>query len=102
MLRRELTANPRRQLGALLARNAFRAMKRRVDPEGSGGAAFLGFNGIVMKAHGSARERTIANAIRFTTESIQHHVNQIIAEEVARANERLLAAEKLVASSVSA
>ena len=32
MLKRELTANPRRQLGALLAQNAFRAIRRRMDP----------------------------------------------------------------------
>ena len=89
MLKRELTANPRRQLGALLAQNAFRTIKRRMDPEGFGGAPLLGFNGTVMKAHGSARERAIANAIRITTENIQHQVNQIIAQEIARANERL-------------
>src|SRR5262249_10756654 len=45
MLKRERTANPRRQLGALLAQNAFRAIKRRMDPEGHGGAPLLGFNG---------------------------------------------------------
>jgi glycerol-3-phosphate acyltransferase PlsX len=102
MLRRELTANPRRQLGALLAQNAFRAIKRRVDPEGYGGAPLLGFNGAVMKAHGSARERAIANAIRVTTETIQHHVNQVIAQEIARANERLLTAETLDSTPVPA
>jgi phosphate acyltransferase len=102
MLRRELTANPRRQLGALLAQNAFRTIKRRLDPEGYGGAPLLGFNGVVMKAHGSARERAIANAIRVTTETIQHHVNQVIAEDIARANERLVAAETLVSTAASA
>jgi glycerol-3-phosphate acyltransferase PlsX len=102
MLRQELTTNPRRQLGALLAQNAFRAIKRRVDPEGYGGAPLLGFNGAVMKAHGAARERAIANAIRVTTDTIQHHVNQVIAREIARANERLLAAETLVSTPVPA
>lgn len=93
MLKRELTANPRRQLGALLAQNAFRAIKRRMDPEGFGGAPLLGFNGTVMKAHGSARERAIANAIRVTTENIQHHVHQNIVQEIARANEHLFGEE---------
>jgi glycerol-3-phosphate acyltransferase PlsX len=67
-----------------------------MDPEGAGGAPLLGFNGVVMKAHGSARERAIANAIGVATETIHHHVNQVIAEEIAKANERLLAAEPLV------
>jgi glycerol-3-phosphate acyltransferase PlsX len=89
MLKHELMASPQRQIGALLTRNAFRAIKRRMNPEVHGSAPLLGFNGAVMKAHGSSRENAIANAIRVTTESLQHHVNQIIAREIARANERL-------------
>jgi len=101
MLKRELTVNPHRQLGGLLAQNAFRAIKRRMDPEAYGGAPLLGFNGAVMKAHGSARERAIANAIRVSAESIQHRVNEAIAREIARANDRLAAAEPLVAPLLS-
>jgi phosphate acyltransferase len=93
LLKDELTANPRRKLGALLAQNAFRALRRRMDPEGSGGAPLLGFNGAVMKAHGSARERAVANAIRVATEHIHLQVNQTIARDIARANEQLAALE---------
>jgi glycerol-3-phosphate acyltransferase PlsX len=85
----------------LLAQNAFRTIKRRMDPDGFGGAPLLGFNGTVMKAHGSARERAIANAIRVTTENIQHHVNLIIAQEIARANKRLVADETVAATVLS-
>jgi glycerol-3-phosphate acyltransferase PlsX len=101
MLKRELTANPRRQLGALLAQNAFRSIKRRMDPEGFGGAPLLGFNGTVMKAHGSARERAIANAIRVTTENIQHHVDRTIAQEIVRANDRLAAEDPVTATELA-
>jgi phosphate acyltransferase len=93
LLKRELTANPGRQLGALLAKNAFHAIRRRMDPELYGGAPLLGFNGTVLKAHGSARERAIASAIRVTTQSIQHNLNGLIGEQIARANERIAAAE---------
>jgi glycerol-3-phosphate acyltransferase PlsX len=96
MLKRELTANPRRQLGALLAQSAFRNIKRRMDPEGYGGAPLLGFNGVVMKAHGSARERAIASAIRVTAEILHHQVHRAIGEAIARANERLGSTDKLV------
>src|SRR3989442_1879525 len=41
MLKRELKANPGRQLGALLAQNAFQAIKRKMDPEAYGGAPLL-------------------------------------------------------------
>jgi glycerol-3-phosphate acyltransferase PlsX len=93
MLKRELTSSPHRQLGALLARNAFQAIKRRMDPDTHGGAPMLGFNGFVLKAHGSARERAVANAIHTITQSLKHQVNQTIAREIARANERLAPAE---------
>jgi phosphate acyltransferase len=96
MLRHELTANPRRKLGALLARNAFRAIKKRMDPEGYGGAPLLGFNGAVLKAHGSARERSVASAIRVAGQSIQHQVNQSIAREISAANKRLGLGEQVV------
>jgi glycerol-3-phosphate acyltransferase PlsX len=89
MLKRELTRNPKRILGAYLAQNALRAIKRRMDPEAYGGAPLLGLNGTVMKAHGSARERSIMNAIRVTTETVQHQINQTICEEIKSAHARL-------------
>ena len=38
-------------------------------PEAYGGAPLLGFNGAVMKAHGSAREKAIANAYLVRTDT---------------------------------
>jgi len=102
MLRRELKANLGRKLGALLAQNAFRTIKKKMDPEAYGGAPLLGFNGAVMKAHGSARERAIASAIRITAESLQHGIHQMIAEKIGQANERLVTAETAVSGSVPA
>jgi glycerol-3-phosphate acyltransferase PlsX len=93
MLKRELGRNPKRQLGAYLAQNALRAIKRRMDPEAYGGAPLLGLNGTVMKAHGSAKERSIMNAIRITTETIEHQINQVICKEIHSAHERLAGAK---------
>ena len=97
MLKRELTRNPKRKLGALLAQNAFRTIKRRMDPDTYGGAPLLGFNGIVLKAHGSARERAIMNAVRIASETIDHNVTRLISQEIARADD-LLARAKITAS----
>jgi len=88
-LKQELTANPKRMLGALLVKNALRTIKRRIDPDTYGGAPLLGLNGNVMKAHGSASERAIMNAIKLSAEAVQHQINSIIQQEVARANERV-------------
>ena len=92
MLKRELVRNPKRQIGAYLAKNAFQAIRRRMDPEVHGGAPLLGFNGMVFKAHGSSRERAIASALRVTADAVQHRVNEIIAREIVSANEKLTAA----------
>jgi glycerol-3-phosphate acyltransferase PlsX len=89
MLKRELKANPHRQLGALLSQNAYRAIKRKMDPEAYGGAPLLGFNGAVLKAHASAKERAIASAIGVMARNLQHHVNETIAREITAANQRL-------------
>jgi glycerol-3-phosphate acyltransferase PlsX len=73
-----------------------------MDPEVYGGAPLLGFNSVVMKAHGSARERAVISALRVTAETLQHKVNQIIGREIAAANERMAAAGTATASTVSA
>lgn len=88
-LRDEFSKNPKRMLGALLAKNALRSIKRRMDPDTYGGAPLLGLNGSVLKAHGSARERSIMNAIRVATESVRHGVNQTIRQEIARSHAAL-------------
>jgi glycerol-3-phosphate acyltransferase PlsX len=102
LLRNELLSNPVRCLGALLCRGAFRSIKHRLDPEVYGGAVLLGLNGIVVKAHGSCRERAITNAIRVATEEVRHGVNTMISEQIQRANERLAAPETAASPSVPA
>lgn len=85
-LKRELTKNALRSFGAWLAKDAFRTIKQRVDSDAYGGAPLLGLNGNIMIAHGSARERAIANAIRITTDALQNHLNQTIVREIEAAN----------------
>jgi glycerol-3-phosphate acyltransferase PlsX len=91
MLKRELMQNTKRQIGALLAKDAFQAIRRRMDPEVYGGAPLLGFKSVVLKAHGGARDRAVASAIRVTAHTIENHINEIIAREIAVANEKLSA-----------
>lgn len=92
LLKRELTATPIRKLGAMISRDAFRALKRRLDPEVYGGAVLLGLNGNVIKAHGSSRERAIMSAIRVATEEVRHGINDLIAQKIADANRRIATA----------
>jgi phosphate acyltransferase len=89
LLKAELTTNPLRYLGALLCSGGLKGLKRRMDPEVYGGAVLLGLNGIVVKTHGSSRERAIMNAIRVAAEEVRHDLNRVILREVAQANQRL-------------
>ena len=89
MLKSEISVSPLRQFGALLAKGAFNGLKRRVDPEVYGGAALLGLNGVVIKAHGSSRERAIASAVRVAAQEIKHNLNHTLIAQIARANARL-------------
>jgi phosphate acyltransferase len=100
MLKRELMNSAQRQIGAFLAKGAFQSIRKRMDPEVYGGAPLLGFNGLVFKAHASARERAVASALQVTADAVQHQVNELIAREIARANEKLEVAE--IPSPVSA
>ena len=89
MLKRELMNSAQRQLGAYLAKGAFQTIRRRMDPEVYGGAPLLGFNGVVFKAHASARERAVTSAIRMAAHAVQNQTNQIIARNIAAANQIL-------------
>jgi phosphate acyltransferase len=89
ILKRELTATPVRKLGAMMAKGGFKTLKAKMDPEAHGGAEIIGLNGTVMKVHGSAGERVVANAIRQIAEAESHHLPERIQQEIARANERI-------------
>ena len=89
MLKRELMHTAQRQLGAYLAKGALQSIRRRMDPEVYGGAPLLGFNGVVFKAHAAARERAVSSAIRMTAHAVQNQISQIIAREIAAANQIL-------------
>jgi glycerol-3-phosphate acyltransferase PlsX len=89
MLKRELMHTAQRKLGAYLAKGAFHTIRRRMDPEVYGGAPMLGFNGLVFKAHASARERAVTSAIRVTANAVKTQINQTIARDIAAANKVL-------------
>jgi glycerol-3-phosphate acyltransferase PlsX len=88
-LKEELTATPIRQLGALLAKGAFRTIKGRMDPDAYGGAPLLGLNNNVFIAHGSAGAKAVKNAIGMTLRAFEHQINEHMSEAIARANESL-------------
>ena len=80
--RQEFTRTPLRMVGALFLTRALKTMKHRLDPEMYGGAPLLGVNGVCIITHGASSSRAIFHAMRVACESIHHHVNQAIIENV--------------------
>ncbi len=62
-LRSAMMRTWRSRIGYLFAKNAFRALRDKVDPNKSNGAVFLGLNGIVVKSHGGTNADGFAYAI---------------------------------------
>jgi len=88
-LKEEIKRNPLRMLGALLAGGAFKALKRKIDPDEYGGAVLLGINGICIKAHGSSSAKAIKNAIRGAAEFVEAQFNEHIVHEIKRVHEQI-------------
>ncbi len=87
-LKNELKKTPFRLLGAWIARNAFRAIRRKTNYENYGGSPLLGVNGICIIAHGSSSPLAIKNAIRVAADFIEQQVNPRIVEAVRSYNEK--------------
>ncbi|MBC7264247.1 MAG: phosphate acyltransferase PlsX [Chloroflexi bacterium] len=82
VLEREIKARPLAVLGALLARNAFRAVKRALDYSEYGGGPLLGVNGVVIVGHGRSNAKAVKNAVRVAMQSVQAnligHIRSVI------------------------
>ena len=64
MIKKEIYGDTRSKIGGLLAKPAFRRVKKAMDYTEVGGAPLLGVKGVVVKAHGSSNGHAIACAIR--------------------------------------
>lgn len=86
MLKQEMMSSFRSKLGGLLAKPAFRALKKKMDYSEYGGAPLLGVNGGVIKAHGSSNAKAIKNAIRQAYRLLEGEVVRKVGDEIAKTN----------------
>ncbi|MEW6102425.1 MAG: phosphate acyltransferase PlsX [bacterium] len=70
------------KLGLLFAKGLFKRLLKKIDYSEYGGAPLLGIRGVSIICHGKSKRRAIANAIRVASESISHHINERIEEEL--------------------
>jgi phosphate acyltransferase len=83
MIKRELTASAVTKAGAMLAKPAFRNIKKRLDYSEHGGAPLLGVQKIVVIGHGSSNARAIRNAIRSVKEFSENRAAERIEKGIA-------------------
>ncbi len=82
MIKKEMMADVRGKIGGLIAKPAFRRVKKLLNSDEIGGAPLLGVQGAVVKAHGSSNDYAFCSAIGQCVKMIEGHVVQKIEEKL--------------------
>jgi phosphate acyltransferase len=93
LLRRAFESSLRSKIGFLISRPATELLKHHLDPNNHNGAVFLGLNGLVVKSHGSANEKGVANAIRVAARMVREDLTRKIIEDLDNISAHRAAAE---------
>jgi glycerol-3-phosphate acyltransferase PlsX len=92
LLREELSRNLQAKVGALLSKQSFKRLKKRLDYSEYGGAPLLGLRGATIICHGRSSSNAIKNAIRVAKDFSENQVNAMLETELSQidANEKAL------------
>ena len=82
LLRRAFKSSLRSKAGFALSRPALNLLKVHLDPNNHNGAVFLGLNGLVVKSHGSANPKGVANAIRVASRMVRNDITRKIGDDL--------------------
>ena len=82
LLRRAFKSSLRSKAGFALSRPALNLLKHHLDPNNHNGAVFLGLNGLVVKSHGSANPKGVANAIRVAASMVRNDITRKIGDDL--------------------
>ena len=82
LLRTAFTSSLRSKIGFLVSRPATELLKHHLDPNNHNGAVFLGLNGIVVKSHGSATAKGVANAIGVAARLVANDITRRITDDL--------------------
>jgi glycerol-3-phosphate acyltransferase PlsX len=83
-LEEEIRSRPLATVGALLAKPAFRQVKKRLDYREYGGAPLLGVDGTVIVGHGRSDTLAIKNAIRTAKQAVEEDALNAIREAISK------------------
>jgi glycerol-3-phosphate acyltransferase PlsX len=65
-----------------LSRPALNLLQVHPDPNNHNGAVFLGLNGLVVKSHGGANPKGVANAIRVAASMVRNDITRKIGDDL--------------------
>ena len=82
LLRRAFKSSLRSKAGFALSKPALDLLKVHLDPNNHNGAVFLGLNGLVVKSHGSANPKGVANAIRVAASMVRNDITRKIGDDL--------------------
>ena len=82
LLRRAFKSSLRSKAGFALSRPALNLLKHHLDPNNHNGAVFLGLNGLVVKSHGGANPKGVANAIGVAARMVLNDITRKIGEDL--------------------
>jgi glycerol-3-phosphate acyltransferase PlsX len=82
LLRRAFTSSFRSKAGFALSRPALNLLQVHLDPNNHNGAVFLGLNGLVVKSHGGANAKGVANAIHVAASMVRNDITRKICEDL--------------------
>jgi len=84
LLRRAFTSSIRSKFGFLVSRPATELLRHHLDPNNHNGAVFMGLNGVVVKSHGSANIKGVANAVEVAARLVEEDITARITQDLAR------------------
>lgn len=82
LVKREIKSGFITSIGGMLAKNAFKNIKKKFDHSEYGGVALLGLNGLVVKAHGSSKSKDIQSALREAIKYIDNDISKKIKDKI--------------------
>lgn len=94
LLKRAFSSSTRSKIGFLISRPATELLRHHLDPNNHNGAVFLGLNGLVVKSHGSATPKGVANAIRVAARMVREDLTRKIVEDLGTISAPRMAAAK--------
>ena len=84
LLKNAFRSSIRSKVGFLVSRPATELLRHHLDPNNHNGAVFLGLNGVVVKSHGSADAKGVANAVAVAARLLENEITERISADLER------------------